>query len=252
LIQDGEEANPVAVENLLFAAGRLQINSILPGTWEMDQARRVRFYRGEKSLLAYSVMEREGQFLVRPAGSDHLYSVTLPGYAGLDLDRVFSSDRNHYREHLLIDLLPSDIRHIEVERKGEEGFRFTMDDLGEILCTLPGRDSTLEAGLLDDLSIRLLFSYFTAIRYSEKATGDLDSLTAGDMEERWLGRLYVESKQGEKHRLEVYSMPGEQGEESHMFRAIVAYNNEPVPLIINYIFLDVLMRGLSSYFAGVV
>jgi len=35
-----------------------------------------------------------------------------------------------------------------------------------------------------------------------------------------------------------------------MFRALVLYNNEPEPLVVNYIYLDVLMRGLSHYIGG--
>ena len=247
---DGEEVNQVAVENLLFAAGRLQINSILPAGKEIEKARKVRFYSEGRCMLAYSVFFTDGQFLLGPEGSDRTFLVTLPGYGGLDLDRVYSSATNHFWKHLLIDLVPSEIRHIEVERRGEAAFRFSMDDLGDITCTLPELDSTLSPHLLDDLSIRLLFSYFTSIRFEERVVAHLENLTEGNMEDRWLGRLYIESQDGEKHTLQVYSLPGEGGEENHMFRAVVVYNNEPDPVIINYIYLDVLMRSLSRYFAA--
>ena len=36
--------------------------------------------------------------------------------------------------------------------------------------------------------------------------------------------------------------------EAHMFKALVIYNNKPEALVVNYIYLDVLMRDLSHYF----
>jgi len=250
-IRGEEKVNPVTVENLLYAAERLQINSIYPeaGEWNDGTERSVRFYSGDKAILSIEVKSRGDHFLVRPLGVDRIFSVSLPGYAGLDLDRVFSSAVNHYREHLLLDLLPSDILHIEVERRDETPFRFSMDDQGEIRCTLPGLDSTLASEILDDLSIRLLFSYFTSIRYEGETEDAQVDLKGGSWEEGWLARLYVESRQGEKHTLQVYSLPGEEGEGIHMFLALVVHNDHPGPLVVNYIYLDVLMRDLSHYCA---
>lgn len=250
-IAGGEPANPVAVENLLYAAGRLQISSIHSGQDARlgGEARSVIFYHGEKPLLQYEVTGRGDSFLLRPAGAGQSYSVSIPGFGGIDLDRLFSSTTNHYREHMLIDLLPSEIRHIEVERRNERPFRFTMDDSGEITCMLLEPDSILPPGRIDDLSVRLLFSYFTAIRYEGKAEDIPETAGAGAVEERWLARLYVESRDGEQHTLQVYSMPGEDGQGTHMFRALVVHNDGPGLLVVKYIYLDVLMRGLSRYFA---
>lgn len=248
----GDAVNPAAVENLLYAAGRLQINSIFSEgkRAEAGDSRRVQFFRGEKLLLGYEVFTYRGQFLVRPERNDRAYSVTLPGFAGLDLNRVFSSATNHYLEHLLIDLLPSEIRHIEVEKRDAGHFRFSMENNGEIRCSLPGTDSTVPSGLLDDISVRLLFSYFTSIRYEEKADVAPEILVQEHGGYRWLGRLYVESRRGEKHTLNVYSMPGPGSTGNHMFRALVIHNDAPDALVINYLYLDVLMRDLSGYFAG--
>ncbi|MFH0756942.1 MAG: hypothetical protein V2B15_06630 [Bacteroidota bacterium] len=251
-ISGDEPANPVAVENLLYAAEKLQINSIHPATpeWDRQMVRRVRFYDGKKLVLNDQIGTVENRFLVKSELSDQIFSVSMPGYAGLDLNRVFSCHADHYREHMLIDLLPSEIRYIEVEPKGEEPFRFTMDEQGEITCSLPDLDSILSPGELDELSIRLLFSYFTSIRYEEQA-GDVPCVQseAAD-QERWLARLYVESRQGETHSLNVFSMPGEGGTKNQLFYAIVLHNGDPEPLVIKYIYLDVLMRGLDSYRPG--
>jgi hypothetical protein len=244
-----ERVNPVTVENLLYAAERLQINSMNQDVrqWNNGMLKSVKFYDGDKTVLGFEMKSRGDHLLVRPLGGDRIFSVSLPGYAGLDLDRVFSNAANHYREHLLIDLLPSDILHIEVERKGQQPFRFTMEETGEISCMLPRLDSILSHEILDDLAIRLLFSYFTSIRYEEK-TGTTPVSSSPD--EPWLARLYVESRQGEKHSLRIYSLPDDSGSGTYMFRALVIHNDDPGALVVNYIYLDVLMRDLSHYFAG--
>ena len=143
------------------------------------------------------------------------------------------------------------IQHIEVERRGEEAFRFTMDTKGGITCSLPATDVILSQGDLDDLSIRLLFSYFTSIRYEARAGESAQLHEAKVDRERWMASLYVESRLGETHSLEVFSIPGDKAMEPHMFQALVLHNDDPEPLIINYIYLDVLMRGLDSYKAPV-
>jgi hypothetical protein len=251
-ISGEEPANQVAVENLLYAAEKLQIVSIHPGTpeWDRKLERNVRFYDGKKLVLNDHMGTVENRFMVKAERSDQIFSVSIPGYAGLDLNRVFSCHPNHYREHMLIDLLPSEILYIEVEPKGEEPFRFTMDEQGEITCSLPDRDSVLSPLELDDLSIRLLFSYFTSIRYEEQAIDVPYIQNEAAKQERWLARLCVESRQGETHSLNVFSMPGERGAKNNMFYAIVLHNGDPQPLVIKYIYLDVLMRGLDSYRPG--
>jgi hypothetical protein len=252
LISGQDPVNPVAVENLLYAAGHLQITSVYAEMedWGKRTGRSVRFFHGGRTVLRLDVLARGEQFLVRPYGSDRIFAVSLPGYSRIDLDQVFSSSTNHYREHMLIDLRPSDVLIVEVERKGEQPFRFTMDEMGGIICTLPRSDSTLSPGMLDDLSVRLLFSYFTAIRYDGRAGETADVQDSNVAQERWLARLYVESRQGEKHTLQVYSMPGDGPDGTDLFRALVIHNDDPDALVINYIYLDVLMRGLSHYFAG--
>lgn len=250
LLSGTEPASPVAVENLLFAAERIQINSILseePDTgWET--VRRIRYFKGDRAVLEYVFMTDGLRYLIRPFGSGRAYYVSLSGYTGLDLDRVFSSAANHYREHILIDLLPSEISMIGVDLKGSEPFRFMQDPEGDIRCVLPERDSIVPPARLDELSIRLLFSYFTAIRYERKTEIPVSRLTAPGREPPLAG-LHVVSREGEQHTLVVFPYYPENRETPDMFRALVAYNDRSEALVVNYIYLDVLMRELSRYFA---
>lgn len=245
----GEDVNPMAVENLFFAAERLQVDAVHTdlGKGADRTARQVSFLSGNKLVLQYETQSQDGRLLLRLAGSERAFTVSLPGYQELDLTRVYSSTENHYRKHILIDLLPSEIRHIELEKRGQPAFRFSLNEEDLISCTLPQSDSLVPIELLDEEAVRMLFTYFTSIRYEEKAGDSLPFSEMDEMKERWLASLYLESGEGEKHSLQVYSLPGENGEEAHMFRALVIHNNSPDVLIINYIYLDVLMRGLSAY-----
>jgi hypothetical protein len=246
----GKEAvNPVTVRNLLFAAERLQINSIVTEDFRSAGAegRRINFYKGEKRILAYDFLAFGDQYMVRPIGSEQAYYVTVAGYSNQNLEKVFSSAANHYREHLLIDLLPSDVSLIEIELADRETFHFTQDENGEIACYHGDQQTALPPESLNELSIRLLFSYFTSIRYEKKAGIPTGTLMAANAAESSIARLHVESFRGEKHTLLVFPYREAPGEEAHMFRALVVYNNDPEALVVNYIYLDVLMRDLSHY-----
>jgi len=237
----GEDVNAVTVGNLLFAAERLQVDAVHidPPEWSDRSTRNVTFMKGKRLILQYAMGSREGRILLRPEGSERIYTVSLPGYPELDLNQVFSDSKNHYRDHRLIDMLPSEIRLIELEKRGQAAFRFSMDTTGGLSCKLTQADSLVPMDLLDEEAVRMLFTYFTSIRYEELA-GDRQPVRA-------LASLHIESHEGEKHSLQVYSLPGENGEKEDMFRALVIHNKSPEPLVINYIYLDVLMRGLSAY-----
>jgi hypothetical protein len=247
-----EECNQTAVENLLFAASRLQISSVLSsGAWEeaaaeAGPARKISWYKGRSELLSYVFYSASGKYMLSPPNSDKAYYVSVSGYPELDLDRVFSSASNHYREHLLIDLLPKEISDIRIQLPGES-FRFLQDSAGNISLETPGEnDQSREVESLD-LAVRLLFSYFTSIRYEKKSGISADSLIASGKGSMPMATLQVASFSGEDHRLRVYPFFESPGEEAHLFKALVIYNQEPEALLINYIYLDVLMRGLSHY-----
>jgi len=249
LLFDREEVNPVAVENLLFAAEKLQINSILnEQAEEGPEGRNIRFYSGNRLMLDYTLFSRNQNYLLRPEGSTRTYYVSVSGYTGLDLGRIFSVASNHYRRHLLIDLLPSDISMIGIELDNGEAFRFDQDSAGNITCSATNADTAVPERSPADLAVRLLFSYFTAIRYEEKSgiMRDENRIRVGNKD--MLAKLHVESFRGESYSLQVYPYCTSPGAEPDMFRALIFFNDEPEALIVNYIYLDVLMRDLSHYF----
>ena len=267
-----EPVSPVAVENLLIAASRLEVGSILAyeefkeSVDTQEDNREITFFKGDKLMLAYGLTTMSGKFLLHPIPSERAYYVALPGYPDLDLDRVFSATPDHYREHLLIDLRPSDISSIEIDLASGEAFRFSQDPEGLITCD-PLNDSTiLPDGAANELSTKLLFSYFTSIRYEQRAgipadsllIADslllidslliADSLLAADTIPKKMATIGVTSFSGEHYSLQVFSYHAFPGSKADLFRALVLYNDEQDALFVNYIYLDVLMRGLSHYF----
>jgi hypothetical protein len=245
-----EPVSPVAVENLLIAASRLEVSSILTyeESGESNQAledfKEVTFFRGDKVLLAYRLKTESGRYLLHPIASDKAFYLALPGYPDLDLDRVFSATPDHYREHLLIDLRPSDISSIEIELSSGDAFRFSQDMEGHITCD-PLNDSTiLPQTAPNELAMKLLFSYFTSIRYERRAGIPADSLLVTNS----LFTVGVTSLSGEHHSMQVFPYQEIPGSKTDLFRALVLYNDEQDALFVNYIYLDVLMRGLSHYF----
>ncbi len=249
-----EQVSTVPVENLLIAAGRLEVSSILSAgslnetTDEQEELRNITFFKGDRVLLSYGFTKVSGKYLVLPQGSGQAFYVTLPGYPDLDLDRVFSANPDHYREHILIDLRPSDIAAVEIELASGESYRLTQDPEGKIRCEPLGEHTSLPEGPPNELARRLLFSYFTSIRYEAHAGIPADSLqTTGSLYQP-LAHIQVQSFSGEHHSLRVYSYREKEDAEPDLFQALVLFDEEREALLVNYIYLDVLMRGLSHYF----
>jgi len=249
-----EPVSPATVENLLIAASRLEIASIIEGAGgksieeSRGESRELSFFKGDKLVLNYVLEAKSGRYLLSPAGSKRAYFVSLPGYPDLDLARIFSATPDHYRDHLLMDLRPSDISTIEMELASGEFFRFRQDSEGNILCMPVNEHTILPDGKASELSMKLLFSYFTSIRFEQRTGMPADSLLGSPGRSGKLATIRVESFAGEHYSLQVFAYHEIAGAKPDLFRALVLFNEEQDAVIVNYIYLDVLMRGLSHYF----
>ena len=249
-----EKVSTVPVENLLIAASRLEIASIIDVESlketpdQQEELRDITYFKGERGLLSYGFVKISGNYLVLPPGSGQAFYVSLPGYGDLDLDRIFSANPDHYREHILIDMRPSDIAAIDIDLADGDSFRFTQDPEGKIRCEPLGEHTSLPEGPPNELAERLLFSYFTSIRYEGHAGIPADSLRTTGSLYQLLARIGVESFSGERHSMDVYSYRDNKEAGPHLFQALVLFDEQQEALLVNYIYLDVLMRGISHYF----
>jgi len=249
-----EPVSPAPVENLLIAASRLEVTSIVEGASgdrfeeSPGESRELSFYKGDKLVLSYALKAMSGRYLLSPVDSERSYFVSLPGYSDLDLLRIFSATPDHYRDHLLMDLRPSDISTVEIELASGEFFRFRQDSEGNIQCMPVNAFTTLPDVDPNELSMKLLFSYFTSIRFEQSTGISADSLLGSPGESGKLASIRVESFAGEHYSLQVFPYHETAGAKPDLFRALVLFNDEQYAVIVNYIYLDVLMRGLSHYF----
>jgi len=249
-----EPVSPVSVDNLLFTASRLEVSSIVGeevyqgSDGSQGDPREVTFFKGDKVLLTYTFRNVSGRTLVHPNGSETVFYVSLPGYPGVDLDRVFSANSDHYLAHLLLDLRPSEILAIEIDRASGEAFRFTQDQLGNIRCDPANENTPLPEGKPNEHAMKLLFSYFTSIRFDQISDISADSLSGAGEHGQKMATILVESFSGESYSLQVFPYYEKPGSEPHLFKALVLFNDQEDAMIVNYIYLDVLMRSLSHYF----
>jgi hypothetical protein len=243
--------NPKTAENFLYAASGLSVSSSVPvATLPAGATRQqISFMEGDRTLLAYTFIATGEKTLVQPAGSDLAYYVDLPGYTEPELVSVFSGNPAHYLDRMLISLKPSEISMIRIEPSGSIPYVLLQDSLGDVSLYMDGTDTPVPAGRLDELSIRHLFSYFTSIRFEHRSGIPVDSLTAPGQPAE-MARIQVRSRSGKEHTLRIFPFREEPQDDPHMFLALVAFDREPEALVVNYIYLDVLIRSPDHYLSG--
>ncbi len=160
----------------------------------------------------------------------------------LFLEKVFY-ESDHYRKHLIVDLL-SEISVVKVDPLDGTSFMAVQDEEGELVVT--DQDSGEEVtGSVSEQKVRMLFSYFNAIRY-EKALAK-DSIAAGTLKDGPIAVVEVESSDGGFWKFEVYPYMRHGAVHPDLFKGLVKMNDGPGYLLVNYYYLDLLMRGLEQY-----
>lgn len=243
---DGEELNSEAVENLLYATGRLRMTSILPLAGDDRPEGVIEFvFAGRKRISGHFYFGKmTGAYAVFEPGADRAFGVELAGYENLPLEKIFSGNRDHYRKHLMVSLLPSEIRTVTVEPHFGTPFRAGQDSLYHITVTdLETMQNVTER--VDERKIRLLFSFFNAIRFD--AVVSEGEIEPGTVTEQPYAVVEVSSFDGQVHTLEIYqwTKPGQDAPD--LFEAIVDFNGMKGYRSVNYYYLDLLIRGLENY-----
>jgi len=221
-LQD-EQMEQKAVDNLLYAAERMTIRSIVDLT---DEDGGVRFievvYMGKRGVEGHFLLVSTATgLLVSPSGSTRAYGVELKGFEDLSLEKIFSMNPDHYRKHLIVDLLPSEVSVVKVDPLHGTSFMAVQDNEGTLVVTELGSGEDV-TGSVSENKVRMLFSYFNAIRYDE--TVAKDSIANGALQDGPMAVVEVQSADG-----------GVDG---------------PGYLLVNYYYLDLLMRGLERYGYG--
>ena len=248
-IAGNEAANQVAVENLLFAAGRLSIISLLSFD-ERDELwtrTTVSYFHGNKEILTYDFYFDGKNYMIHQSGSKSLYVIRLSGFEAIRLSGVFSPVQNHYYKLNLIALLPGEIAELHINIPGKSAYTINQDAAGNYVCFNDLLQAEVPPSSIDDPKVRHLLSYFSDIRYEEIYDKLNASSLRTEMRDKMLAQIEVRSRAGDSHTMAVYPFPDAGGGDPDLFRALVIYNEQSTVLVINYIYLDVLMRDLKSY-----
>lgn len=241
-LQDGEILNREVVEHLLYCVAGMRVQSIISAEELAGQQDRVRvtLYRSNKKLADLFLVEyREKNFIVSEGGKN-AYMVELPGYDDLRLRKVFSADADHFREYLLFSLLPPEIAEVSVDPLQGSSFTVKQDSSARISVHGPAGEE-LE---YSDRKVRLLLSYFNTLRFEGYLPGNE---VPGDLNlEEPDATVFIKEFSGTERRIEVFRWLNADGEPD-IFRALVSYNDAPGLLIVNYSYLDLLIRGHGAY-----
>lgn len=244
-LNGSQEVKDRAVDNLLVAGEKLEIASVYArfdpdSSWNHLQV----VYTGrERTLTEYDLFLGEGRTVLVPGDGSTAFAVELPGFSDLDLQEVFSARPDHYRERLLLDLLPRDIRRIEVTPRKGTAFVMEQDRQENIrVYREPGSERVPDT-VLSEKRVRLLFSYFTGIQYTRvwHETTSEELRTKSQVK----AGVTVTDRSGRSHHMEIY--PLLQDGSPDLFRALVVYNRFEHPYVMSYLQLDVLLFGLDHY-----
>lgn len=244
---EGEELNSEAVDNLLYASERLQMTAIVPveELGALEALTEFVFSGRNRERGHFFFGKRETGYLIFEPGAETGFGIELPGFEDLPLEKVFSGNRDHYRKHLLVGLLPSEIRSVTVFPHEGTPFEARQNSAYEIAV----KDLAAMSDVTDSVEerkIRMLFSYFNAIRYDAVVTQA--EIEPGTVTETPYAVVQVSGFDGGEWKLEVYQWTKPGAEKPDLFEALVVFNDTPLYRSVNYYYLDLLMRGLESYF----
>lgn len=240
---NGEKLNALPVESLLYTTSKLRVSSILTSEEAVAQQNYVslKFYEGKKLHSSFRFMEIRGKSIVYSEGGANAYMVELPGYDNITLRKVYSADPDHYRDHLLVSMLPDEIAEIEISPLYGSAFSVMQDSVSKLLV----KDNDGKELAVSERKIRLLLSYFSAIRFEEYLPGeqfpaDFDSLSPS-------AKIVIKDFAGIGHELKIYKWIKPGSDQADLFSALLLYDQDPQIMIVNYTYLDLLIRGLETY-----
>jgi hypothetical protein len=196
---------------------------------------------GKKELSRYIFGRAGRQYYIFSEGSEVAFGVELTGYENMPLEKIFSIHADHYRKHMLIDLLPFEIQSIETTPLFGSPFRSVQDTGYNIIITdLQEKNDFTHS--VDERRMRLLFSYFNSIRYNE-VMGD-ETYVAGRGPS---ASIVLTDFSGNMYKLDIYQWIKQGQKKADIFEALVIFNDGTKTLSVDYYFLDLIMRGLEKY-----
>ena len=243
---DDEVLNHSSIESILYTASNFRVLSIISSEKILDYQDyvTVNFSKGKRLNSSFILLMLSGRPVIYTEGGENAYLVELPGYSDLSVEKVFSPNPNHYRDHLLINLLPKEISTLKVSPLKGTGFSVRQDTS----AVLKVMNIENEEVFVEERKIRLLLSYFVGIRYEaflpqEKISVDFDLSNPA-------AQIQISDIQGNTNELLIFPWIKKGEESPDLYNALVIHNNGPQILLVNYTYLDLLIRSLENYLPG--
>lgn len=241
-----EELNNQAVQNLILAAGNLHMNSIIQkeDLPELRSVLKLKFFKGNKQLTSFYFAQSEKKYFIFQKNSNMVYGTELAGYEGMHLEKYFSGNPDHYRKHLLVNLLPSEIKRIQIiPIKGKPFIAFQDTSYTISVSNLSQTESY--TGRVNEEKIHMLFSYFTAIRYEREISNE--ELADDNLPNNLSASVSLTDFSDNTSKIDIYKYFKKPGNQEDIFKAVVVFNDGPRLLLVDYYYLDLLIRGLEKY-----
>ncbi len=239
-----EKANGTAVENLLYALSHFSI-SALAEEKNVSEGKQIEVscLDSKHTLYRSTLLFAAGRTWLRQPGKSRLYGVSLPGFPGIDLHRMFDPSGCYVCNNLIVNLNSDDIATIHIFPYRGEPFVLQQDEAGEIRLEAGDPPVLFPAASLDERKIRLLLTYFRVATEGKWDPVPGLSERPGEL----MSALHVTDRKGDSLHLEVYPLLRGEDSEPDPFMALVRLNGGEDYLRVKYVYLDVLMRGAGHY-----
>ncbi len=244
IIDEGDLANQVAVNNLLYSLSRLEKLSVSTnfssGDYEWIE------YEVESGKKTYSfsfTSHKESAYLRKP-GEKEVYRFGLKALNDVDLANVFSDDKSHWQNPSLIEFPSEKIFEIEVYPSPEWGSPFKLQRKGEEWI-LFNRDGIQEdEKRIDREKISDYTSYFTGV-YFDKELNREGFLKRTDLKDVFY-TIRITNSTAKETILDIYPHYTDEGEYDD-FNAIMTKSGTQNLFFVNYIYLDRMFESYESF-----
>ncbi len=241
MVNGKEKADPVAVNNFLFAFSRIRVTGMTNKPLKPHVNSRVLEIRVKRKIRRYLFYPGGRDPRMSPLKSDKIYNVDIPGFPEAGLDKIINGDPGYWRDKMLVDLRADEIRSVKVIPAPEWGRGFTIvREDGDLRLKDPEGEAIPDT-VTDDEKVLMYMSYFNRIYY--------DSVYSGPENYRQMHPDYTVEITGmsdERDKLEMYPLRHEDGNPD-IFRGLVRYNDGEDLLVVRYVMLDLIRQNLSHF-----
>jgi len=244
LMNNTYDVNPVSVNNFLFCFKKMGIRGISYDMSFNDSiSRRIHIFSGRKKHF-FRFYHSENKYLLHKEGSKKIFSVEVTGSSKADLSEVFSDDPDHWRNRIIMDLLPEEISLISISHTGkpEYDFMVRMENHVPVLYE-PSGSEAFKPEVTDTEQLNRYMSYFLNIFYEYGYRGEKNENISFSSDPEYV--ISVTPVSREKITLSVYSLFREGKKD--IFFAGVKVDDNPQMLVIRYIAIDLILARKSDF-----